>query len=56
MAILQTVTVKETSEELRLLLQKSTGSTKPRIKMLLAILNGITSTQDLGLKDEGQSR
>jgi transposase len=50
MAILQTITVKETPEELRLLLQKSTVSTKPRIKMLLAILNGITSTQDLVIK------
>jgi transposase len=50
MAILQTITVKETAEELTALLQKSTTSTKPRIKMLLAILNGITSTQDLVLK------
>jgi len=50
MAILQTITVKETSEELTLLLQKSMVSTKPRIKMLLAILNGITSTQDLVMK------
>jgi transposase len=50
MAILQKITVKETSEELKLLLQKSTTSAKPRIKMLLAILNGIISTQDLVLK------
>lgn len=50
MAILQKITVKETPEELKLLLQKATVSTKPRIKMLLAVLNGITSTQDLVLK------
>jgi transposase len=50
MAILQTITVKETSDELAVLLTKSTEASKPRIKMLLAILNGITSTQDLALK------
>ena len=50
MAILQKITVKETPEELKLLLQKATVSTKPRIKMLLAVLNSITSTQDLVLK------
>ncbi len=36
MAILLTVTVKETEEELTALLRKSTAATKPRIKMLLA--------------------
>jgi transposase len=47
MAILQTISVKETIEELTVLLNKSTVATKPRIKMLLAISNGITSTQAL---------
>lgn len=50
MAILQTITVKESEEELAALLKKSTVATKPRIKMLLAILNGITATQELVLK------
>ena len=50
MAILQTITIKETPEELAVLLHKSTAATKPRIKMLLGILSGITSTRDLVLK------
>jgi transposase len=50
MAILQTITVKETKEDLTALLHKSTAVTKPRIKMLLAILNGFSSTQDLVVK------
>jgi transposase len=50
MAILLTVTVKETEAELTALLRKSTAATKPRIKMLLAILEGITSTHDLVFK------
>jgi transposase len=50
MAILQTITVKESKAELATLLQKSTVATKPRIKMLLAILEGITSTQELVIK------
>ena len=50
MAILQTITVKETKEELSALLHKSTAGIKPRIKMLLAILNGFSSTQDLVVK------
>jgi transposase len=50
MAILQMITVRESKEELTVLLQKSTPATKPRIKMLLAILSGITSTQELVLK------
>ena len=50
MAILQTISVKESKEELTALLRKSTAATKPRIKMLLAILGGVTSTQDLVLK------
>lgn len=50
MAILQTITIKESKEELTTLLQKSTTATKPRIKMLLSILAGTTSTQELVLK------
>ena len=50
MAILQKITINESKEELTSLLQKSTIATKPRIKMLLAILNDITSTQDLVFK------
>jgi len=47
MAILLTITVKESKEDLMTLLRKSSIATKPRIKMLLAILDGVTSTQDL---------
>jgi transposase len=50
MAILQQITVKETSEDLISLLKKSADSIKPRIKMLLAIVNGTISTQELSLK------
>lgn len=47
MAILQKLTVTETSEQLIKLIGKSTSSAKPRLKMLLAIVNGTTSTNDL---------
>lgn len=50
MAILQTISIKESKEELTALLRKSTAASKPRIKMLLAILDGVTSTQELVLK------
>ena len=47
MAILQVITVKETSEELSSMIKKASSYAKPRLKMLLAISEGITSTQDL---------
>ncbi len=47
MARLQIISVKETPEELNKLLSKSTHSVKPRIKMLLAITQGIVSTGEL---------
>jgi transposase len=47
MAILQTITVKETSEELSALIRNASSTSKPRLKMLLAITQGITSTQEL---------
>ena len=47
MARLQIITVKETPVELTKLLNKSAHSVKPRIKMLLAITQGIVSTQEL---------
>ena len=50
MAILQKLTIAESSEQLIKLISKSTPSTKPRLKMLLSIVNGITSTNDLVLK------
>lgn len=50
MAILQTITVTESSEQLSKLVGKSTSSTKPRLKMLLAIVDGITSTNELAHK------
>jgi len=50
MAKLLTITVTESAEELTSLLKKASVSSKPRIKMLLGILNGITSTQELALK------
>lgn len=50
MAILQELTVIETDEQLLKLIDKSTPATKPRLKMLLAIVNGITSTNDLAHK------
>jgi transposase len=50
MAKLQPITVIETASELSALIRKSTPSVKPRLKMLLAIVNGITSTQELVFK------
>lgn len=50
MAILQQITVKETADELNNLLKRSSDSIKPRIRMLLAIVNGTTSTGALALK------
>ena len=50
MAILQTITIKESKDELNSLLSKSTTATKPRIKMLLSILGGTTSTEELVVK------
>jgi transposase len=50
MAILQTITIKESQEELTSLLKKSTEATAPRIKMLLAIVSGVVSTQELVIK------
>jgi len=50
MAILQQITVKETPDQLNNLLKKSADSIKPRIKMLLAVVNGTTSTQELVVK------
>ena len=50
MAKLQIITVTETRESLTKLLGKSTSATKPRIKMLLAIVDGIISTQELVIK------
>ena len=50
MAILQSIIVKETAEQLTKLYGSSSSSVKPRIKMLLAIVNGITSTNELAHK------
>jgi transposase len=50
MAILQSIVVKETADELAKLHSNSSPSTKPRIKMLLAIVNGITATNELAHK------
>lgn len=50
MAILQSITVKETVEQLTRELAKGSPSTKPRIKMLLAIVNGVTATNELAQK------
>jgi transposase len=50
MAILQSITVNETAEQLAKLLGSSSPSIKPRIKMLLAIAGGITSTNELAHK------
>lgn len=50
MAILQSITVKESGEQLTQLLGGSSPSVKPRIKMLLAIVNGITATNELAQK------
>ncbi len=50
MAILQKIIVREPPEELMKLLSKSDTSVKPRVMMLLAILHGITRTEELVLK------
>lgn len=50
MAILQSIAVTESVEQLTKLLGSSSPSTKPRIKMLLAIVNGITATNELAHK------
>ncbi len=50
MTILQGIGVTESSEQLSKLLIKSTSSAKPRLKMLLAIVNGITPTNELAQK------
>ena len=50
MAILQEIIVTETAEELIRMIGKSTSSTKPRLKMLLGIVNGTTSTNELAHK------
>ena len=50
MAILQKITVTESLDELSKLLSKCSVSSKPRIKMLLAIVNGIVSTNELAHK------
>ena len=47
MAILQLITIKESVSELTSLLKKCSDANKPRIKMLLAIQKGTTSTQAL---------
>jgi transposase len=47
MARLQIISVKEKPEELNKLISKSAHSVKPRIKMLLAIAQGIVSTGEL---------
>lgn len=50
MAILQQITIKESAEELVFLLKRSNSTTRPRIKMLQAIVGGIAATKDLALK------
>ena len=50
MAILHSIIVKETAEELTKLYGNSSSSFKPRIRMLLAIVNGITATNELAHK------
>lgn len=47
MAILQTITVTESADQLTKLLSSSSSSIKPRVKMLLAIANGMTATGEL---------
>lgn len=47
MALLQSITVKETSEQLTNRLRNSSVSARPKIKMLLAIVEGVTSTKEL---------
>jgi len=50
MAILHKLTVTESSEQLIKLINTSPPSIKPRLKMLFAIVNGITATNDLAHK------
>src|ERR1700753_864936 len=50
MAILQSIVVTETAEHLTRLYGNSSPSVKPRIKMLLGIVNGITATNELAHK------
>jgi transposase len=50
MAILQSITVAESADQLTKLLGCSSPSVKPRIKMLLAIANGVTATSELAHK------
>ena len=50
MAKLQTISVKESATELVKLIGNSSPAIKPRLKMLLAIANGITSTNELTTK------
>lgn len=50
MAILQEITVTESIDDLVKLLTRCSTSAKPRIKMLLAIISGITSTNELAHK------
>lgn len=50
MAILQEITVTESIETLSKQLLKCSPSAKPRVKMLLAIVNGITATNELAHK------
>jgi transposase len=47
MAILQTITINETAEQLTKKLRSCTASARPKLKMLLAIVDGITSTSEL---------
>jgi transposase len=50
MAKLQIITVKESVAELTKLIGNSSPGIKPRLKMLMAIVNGITSTSELTSK------
>ena len=50
MAKLQVITVKETAEELKKLQGKVSPSLKIRVKMLIGIQEGITSTQELVIR------
>ena len=50
MAKLHTITVKESAAELKQLIANSSVAVKPRLKMLLAMLNNVTATNELVLK------
>lgn len=50
MAKLQSITVKESVSELTKQIGNSAPAIKPRLKMLLAIANGVTATNELVLK------